>query len=831
MLTRPGMQVLEWGDALDGAADDGIKEKAQRSSLGKHLGLVFDSLEAVHPDALIVLKFYSLLEPETIPLFEAWLRPDRSAGFAADIGAAPKQSSRRFIGCLSALNCFKKLPDNPPADKDEPTWHPADDLIHIFQDEVRRERAIAKLCDLSLVHRVRNANRVLWMHDLTRKSVRASIPQDAIRKWTTAGIEVVYHMMPEEDGTVEEHVWVDKCLLAAMALIREAPARGLEVREYACLLALCALSNLHHNAWPLSRKQFEQSKPLYEKYLGQDHKRTILLLHKLALATRHDGDMSRAEAYCRQALKLYEQKLGPTDSKTLNVLNDLASTIERAGRLKEAESMFRKLYEQEEKASGMQGPRTMAAAHNLALCLHNQGRLREAESIYREAIKASEIHLGRDDPGTLKTLSNYAVTLDHDGKFDEAQKTYNLIRNSFIQVMGLDHHLTLRLRGNMAGVLRQQGKFDQAESVMRDCLDTVEQTFGPESFETITDLYEMGEIWQAKGEVERARNAFEKTMSHLSGDMLDHPVVFRFIDSWGAAEREMGHLDVAREKSLDAYNRFERLLGWDDPYTLMAANDHAEVLHAEGKHNEAQDLLARCLDSFAQLLGKEHPHYAMVLNNLGRVAWARKTEDPMPYFVKAHKVLTNRLGEGHYCTATVSVNIARSLFYAGNTTDALAALETSHDVLVAAVGKIHPLSSACDTTAGLILASRGDQPSLTEAERRFSSYRKVSEEMGNTKNADYYLNVCLLLLVRKLLQYSDSDLKQLRNILNSPDAGRVAPWDIPGLGKRPVAQLASMDPNKFSFQGYLPLAVGETIRLRWGRKTCWREAEIAKLQD
>lgn len=150
-------------------------------------------------------------------------------------------------------------------------------------------------------------------------------------------MDIDYHMMPEEDNNAEEHVWVDKCLLAAMALIRKAKSLNTEPPEYICLLALCAVSNLHHEAWPLSREQFEKAKPLYEQNLGPDHPRTIAVLHKLALAARHCGDMAVSEKYCRQAWKLYEGRLGPTAAETLNVLNDLASTIEL---LKEAEVMF-----------------------------------------------------------------------------------------------------------------------------------------------------------------------------------------------------------------------------------------------------------------------------------------------------------------------------------------------------------------------------------------------------------------------------------------------------------------------------------------------------------
>jgi tetratricopeptide (TPR) repeat protein len=798
-----------------------------------HLGLVFDSLQRTHRDAFLVLKFYSFLEPESIPLFDTWLRPEKAAGFRPEPSPSPPPKRKASTqGCFSVFaSCFRDSSPEPDDASPETTLHVSEQLAAIFQNQERRERAIAKLCDLNLTSRIRDG-RVLWMHDITHKAVRATTPPQDAPKWTAAGMDIVYHMMPEEDNNAEEHVWVDKCLLAAMALIRKAQSLNTEPREYICLLVLCAVSNLHHGAWSLSREQFEKAKPLYDQNLGPDHPRTIAVLHKLALAARHCGDMAVSEKYCRQAWKLYEGRLGPTAAETLNVLNDLASTIERAGRLKEAEVMFEKLYERERQESGLQGPRTMAAAHNLALCLHNQGRLRDAEVMYRTAVDASEKYLGPGNTGTLKTLGNYAATLDHDGRFAEAQAVYDRALGGFIRVMGFDHLLTLRLRGNMAGLLRQQGNFARAEIMMREVLDTLEKTFGSDSFETIQTLYEMGEVWQAQGDVQKARGAFEDAMGRLSGDMMQHPVVFRFIDSWGAIEREMGHLETAREKSEDAYHRFEDLLGWDDPYTLMAANDYAEVLHAGGQYQEAWDLLVRCRGSFATLLGKEHPHYAMVLNNIGRLCWILKTEEPMPFFKEARTIMAKRVGESHYCTATVSLNVARTVFFAGDTEGALALVAKTQETLEAALTAGHPLTAACDTIMGMMIASRGDQESLVKAQEHFCAATETAQMAEKTMSADYFLNICLLVLVLRQLKGSKPVVGLPDDILESPAAHQPSLcWDIPGVGRLSATQLTGSELKHFSFKSYIPLAIGETIRLRWGRKTCWREAESVRLQE
>lgn len=142
------------------------KGKTQRSSIGKHLGLVFDSLQRTHRDAFLVLKFYSFLEPESIPLFDTWLGPEKAAGFRSEPSPSPppkrKASSQ---GCFSVFaSCFRNSSPEPDDASPETTLHFSEQLAAIFQDQERRERAIAKLCDLNLTSRIRDG-RVLWMHD------------------------------------------------------------------------------------------------------------------------------------------------------------------------------------------------------------------------------------------------------------------------------------------------------------------------------------------------------------------------------------------------------------------------------------------------------------------------------------------------------------------------------------------------------------------------------------------------------------------------------------------------------------------------------------------
>lgn len=823
-------QFLEWSDDYQTNPYNDIKDGTRRIAISKHFWLTYESLQNSNPDAWAVLRMYSLLEPESIPLFDEWRRPELDPGFA-EIEDSPQSSRGKSQHLLRILTCcfaYKEKETSAISEKESSASHCSDSLADIFKDHFRLERAIATLCDLSLVRRVED-RRTLWMHDLTKKTVRSKIPPEDLGRWVRAAINVVFHMLPVADGSAQERAWVETCLPQATGLVQMARDQQADTREYACLLLLCALCNLHHGSWALSREQFETVKPIYDRYLGPENPRTLNILEYLAWANRHVGDMAVSEGYFKQAWKLREKVLGPDSPDTLRCLDALASTIERAGRLKEAEVMFLKLYKLHKEASGMEGVPTMVAAHNLAVCYFNQGRLSDAEGMYKMALEASEKYLGPEHRGTLKTLSNYAATLDHDGRCNEAKAAYDRALAPFVTVMGLDHQLTLRLRANMAGLLRQQGRFDASEAILESSLATVSKIFGDESFETIQFLYDRGETWHAKGDLERARDAFVDIMGRLVADMMQHPVVFRFIDSLGAVEKDMGHLDIAEEKSKEAYEKFEALLTWHDPYTLVAANDYAEVIQAQGRYQKAWDLLVRCRDSFESLVGNEHPHYAMVINNLGRLCWILG-KDPMPFFEKARATFANRVGPGHFCALTVSLNIARTRFAAGNLELARTMVLDARADLQASIGATHPLVSACDIILGIMSASRGDEVSLLMAREHFRTAVETAQKTGYVASANYFLSICLLILVLRRLQSDSFIIDPLLQLVTPPVVKDLSQFDIPGVGKFSVAQLIEMDPAAFDFNAYIPLSIGECTRLRWGRKSCWREAEDVLLQ-
>jgi tetratricopeptide (TPR) repeat protein len=462
-------------------------------------------------------------------------------------------------------------------------------IVGICKNHTRLEDAIGELWNFNHVRKAPEKG-VLWMHDITRQMARNFIDPEDYAKWLESAIIILYHTFPEKDNSPEDHAVVDIYLPQAATLIAQAQKSNLDLGKYAGLLVLCAQCYHHRGEYRKAIEWYEKAEPHYNRAFGTLHPRCITLLHDLAWSYRESGNHARAEEMYRHTMKLRSTHRGPNSPEALESLKDLAALIERTGRLKEAEALFLDLHNMQVTTLGAGNPITLAGGHNLALCYANQGRLSEAEVIYRETLIMSEKTLGKDELGTIKTVGNLAVTLDHNGKLQEAEQLYDHALETYTRLLGYDNLLSLRVRSNISGLYRQQGRFSKAESMIRETLAAYLGILGKNHFHVAVAIHDVAEVLHDRGNLYDAGKLYEAAIKAMEDDATGHPLTFRAIDAAGVLERERGDLEKARNWAERAYNDNLKLLGWLDPYTLVAANNYAEILHAEGQHDEAKRL-------------------------------------------------------------------------------------------------------------------------------------------------------------------------------------------------------------------------------------------------
>lgn len=136
-----------------------------------------------------------------------------------------------------------------------------------------------------------------------------------------------------------------------------------------------------------------------------------------------------------------------------------------------------------------------------------------------------------------------------------------------------------------------------------------------------------------------------------------------------------------------------------------------------------------------------------------------------------------------------------------------------------------------DNNLGRLCWALGDKASLVTAQGHLRASVETAKKRAYTANANFFLSVCLLLYVSRELHNDSSVIEPLLAVVKQSRWKQLSPLNTPGLGKFHVEQFAVMQPGSFDFKAHIPLATGETTRLRWGRKTCWRTVEVTKLHE
>ncbi|KAF2177441.1 TPR-like protein [Zopfia rhizophila CBS 207.26] len=793
--------------------EDGYTSK--RSAIAKQFRMILHSLERESPNSVCFLRLLSLFEPEAIPIFTGWKRFDPSE-------LTSKPSSTILQRISACITCF---PQPKRTGREILSSEPLASLEATTKSITTTETMAGKLRDLSLVRRP-SESRALWMHDLTRYFVSQSIPSEDRSSWICAAIDILYHTFPNHDITAKERAVVDLFLPQAEALIKRAIEGEVEKASYAKLISICGRAYHNRGAYDRALECYNVALPLFDSSLGRENPKTIALLHSIGWSYRETGRMDLCEQFHWKTLEARERTFGKESPEALESINDLSSCIERQGRLKEAEKYFLLSYQRTKLASGQKHPTFLACAHNLALCYANQGRLDEAVNLYRQTLTTSEDVLGPEAEGTLKTLGNLAVAVDHQGYLAEAEALYSRALRYYTETLGHNHLLTLRVRSNISGLFRLMGRFEDSERIGREVLEEFLKVVGPEHFHSLIAFYDVAEILHEQGRMHEAQNYYDHSVNFMAEVSPEHPLLFRTIDALGILQREMGNFATASEFTNRAFEGNKKLLDWEDPYTLMTANNVAEQLHAEGKYQEALGLYRQTLVSLEELVGPKHPHCMMLLNNIGRLVWDSGEGDPEAYFIQALEGYTAILGDGHCCTLAVSLNLCRQNFSMGNFAEIEKNLRQIRDKFQTAVGAHHPYISLTNCFLGITLAAQGSMP---EARKYLELSRNGYSKNLGLEHYNCIFSACILVRVLRILGDRDAadailstiDLTNLFQHIPDSNVACIAAWH----------SIFAFDAEGFDWGMRVPLQWGETTRLRWGRKTCWREAEKAALGD
>ena len=197
-----------------------------------------------------------------------------------------------------------------------------------------------------------------------------------------------------------------------------------------------------------------------------------------------------------------------------------------------------------------------------------------------------------------------------------------------------------------------------------------------------------------------------------------HLAVLRLRERRASAWRFLGRAAEAESEFRQILDARVRVLGPDNPDTLIARSDMARVLTERGKAAEAEAEFRHVLDAALRILGPDHPDTLITRHDIARALTEQgKATEAEAEFRQVLDAQQRTLGPGHPSALTTRHNIAYVLTEQGKTADAEAGYRQVLADRARVLGSGHPDTLTTRSDLAGLLARQG-KAADAEAEYR-----------------------------------------------------------------------------------------------------------------
>ncbi|HEU0053027.1 MAG TPA: tetratricopeptide repeat protein, partial [Longimicrobium sp.] len=238
----------------------------------------------------------------------------------------------------------------------------------------------------------------------TRERVRATLDDDARRRWAATAAAVMAALFPPqpEGETTRAVPFIRHAAVAALH------CEDLEVapEESATLLGLAGRSVLALGRAADARPFLERALALREATLGPDAPEVAHDLTWLngALLDAGDAEAAGVARNAERALRIFEATDGPEGATTLVHVNNVGTLHRRAGDLYAARAFLERAVGLAAKVHGTAHPFYATISSNLGDVLQDQGDLSGARTLYARALAIDEAAYGKTNRSVARDL-------------------------------------------------------------------------------------------------------------------------------------------------------------------------------------------------------------------------------------------------------------------------------------------------------------------------------------------------------------------------------------------------------------------------------------------
>ena len=414
--------------------------------------------------------------------------------------------------------------------------------------------------------------------DTAEKMLGMEHPDTAATYYNIAG---VYYRMGDYDKALE---YYNKALVIVEKVL------GAEHPNTAATYNNIADVYQNMGNYDKALEYYNKALVIFEKVLGTEHQHTAVIYDNIGLVYREKNDYDKASEYTLKALAIHEKVLGTEHPDTAATYNILAGVYKDMGDYDMALEYYNKALVILEKALGTEHPDTAATYHNIAGVYYRMGDYDMALEYYNKALIIKEQILGPEHPDTAATYNNIAGVYKDKGDYDKALEYDNKALVTAETMLGTEHPDTAATYHNIAGFYNDMGDYDMALAYYKKALVIFEKVLGTKHSSIATTFHNIAVVYKDKGDYDKALDYYNKALA-IREQVLgaEHPDTATTYNNIAGVYKDMGYNDKALEFALKAEHILETVFGVIHPNTRNVCLLLAVLYHQTGDMEKAQE--------------------------------------------------------------------------------------------------------------------------------------------------------------------------------------------------------------------------------------------------
>ena len=314
------------------------------------------------------------------------------------------------------------------------------------------------------------------------------------------------------------------------------------------------------------------------------------------------------------------------------------------------------------------------------------------------------------------------------GLLEKAEVVYKREIDDLHRVFGRNHEIPLILMFWLARILVTQERWEEAVELETQVMETEKEWFGRDNSNLVRSLTHLAKL---KFEIKGKRSEAEKLAleaidmgSRVMGP--ENPDTLVGIGLLALMYRRQGRLDEAEELETRVMDAYMSALGAEHPDTLISQSNIAAIFRGQGRYEESEQLYMQIIETSKRVIGREHPETLQNMRDLASTYNASgKWEQAEQLGLQALQALRRVLGPEHRDALTCQSNLAVTYFRQGRLEEAEEKNFQVWEISKKLLGPYHP-----DT-----LISQSNMISIYKKQGRMEAVKKLQITKTEAKKA------------------------------------------------------------------------------------------------